>query len=109
MYSKNLVKALSKGEVEIADVPDISKLEELKNPYDAIERGSLERDVDYVWDAAYYNQKYYVYFGVLTALLIMVPYYLLTKKIISSLTVVLLFSLLSISMLVLITKKIFMN
>ena len=80
MYNDNLVKALASGQVEISDVPDITKLEELENPYDAVERESLERDEDYIWDAAYYNQKYYVYFGALPAILIMVPYYLIRKK-----------------------------
>ncbi len=107
MYNDNLVKALASGQVEISDVPDITKLEELENPYDAVERESLERDEDYIWDAAYYNQKYYVYFGALPAILIMVPYYLIRKKLSATSTVTLLFSLLSVPVLVGITKKIF--
>ena len=107
MYSQNLVKALSKGQVEIADVPDNTKLEELGDPYDTVERGTLVRDVDYIWDAAYYNQKYYVYFGALPAILLMVPYYLITKKLMTSATVTLIFSILSVPLLALITKKVF--
>jgi len=107
LYNDNLVKALSKGEVSISDTPDTSKLEALENPYDAIEREKLSRRTDYVWDAAYFHQKYYVYFGAIPALLFMVPYYLITQKLMSSAMATLLFSLLSIPVLVLLTKKVF--
>lgn len=109
IYNDNLVKALSNGEVAISDTPDIDKLEELNNPYDAIERSKLDRDIDYIWDAAYFNQKYYVYFGVGPALLLMVPYHLITNKLMSSAMAILIFSLLSIPVLVLLTRKIFLK
>ena len=107
LYNENLVKALSKGKVAISDTPDNSKLEELENPYDSIERGKIERDKDYIWDAAYYNKQYYVYFGVLPAILIMVPYYLITKKLMYSATVTLIFSLVSVPVLDFLVRKIF--
>ena len=106
-YCENFVKALAKGEVELADTPDTSKLEELENPYDTVERLKLERDIDYLWDAAYYNHKYYSYFGVLPAIMLMVPYYLITKKLMLTSMATLIFSLLLVPMLVLLTKKIF--
>ena len=105
-YSKNLVESLSKGEVYLSDVPDTSKLEELENPYDSIERGKLERDKDYIWDFAYYEGKYYSYFGVVPALLLMVPYHLITKKLLSTGLVTLIFSLLSIPVISILTKKV---
>ena len=107
LYNDNLVKALSKGEVSISDTPDITKLEELENPYDTIEREKLNRNIDYIWDAAYFHQKYYVYFGAVPAVLLMVPYYWITKKLMSSAIATLLFSLLSVPVLVLLTKKVF--
>lgn len=107
MYNNNLVKALSKGEVVISNTPDTTKLDELNDPYDAIERSSLERSTDYIWDAAYYNHQYYVYFGALPALILMVPYHLITKKIMPSAIATLIFSILSMPVLVLITKKVF--
>lgn len=107
LYSKNLVEALSKGQVYISDTPSIDKLEELENPYDTVERRSLRRDDDYIWDAAYYNQKYYVYFGALPAILLMVPYHLITKKIMYSAIAILIFSLLSVPVLAILTKKVF--
>lgn len=107
MYSEKLVKALSQGEVSISDAPDSDKLDALNDPYDAVERGKLQRDNDYIWDAAYYNHKYYVYFGALPALLLMVPFYLITKKFMISSVATLIFSLMSIPILTLITKKVF--
>lgn len=109
MYNNNLVKAFSKGEVYLSDTPDVSKLEELENPYDTIERDKLQRDVDYIWDAAYYNGNYYVYFGALPAVLIMVPYYKITGKLLSTATVTMIFSLLAVPVLVLITRKLFIK
>jgi len=107
LYCENLVKALAKGEVELADTPDTSKLDELENPYDTVERGKLDRKVDYLWDAAYYNHKYYSYFGALPAVLLMVPYYLITNKLMLTSIATLIFSLVSVPMLVLLVKKVF--
>ena len=107
MYSKSLVQALSKGEVFISNTPNTDKLDKLNDPYDTIEREKIDRTTDYIWDAAYFNGKYYVYFGALPAILIMVPYYLITKKLLQTSTVVLLFSLMSIPIIEMLTKKIF--
>lgn len=107
MYNTQLVKALSKGQVTISDTPDTTKLDELENPYDAIERAKLTRGEDYIWDAAYFHHRYYVYFGALPAVLLMVPYYLITKKLMATATATLIFSILSIPVLVAITKKVF--
>lgn len=107
MYSNNFVKALSQGQISLSDTPSTEKLEELSNPYDAVERGNLKRTEDYIWDAAYFNHKYYVYFGALPAVVLMLPYYLITKKIMTSSVATLIFSILSIPVLVGITKKIF--
>lgn len=107
LYNDNLVKALSKGNVVISNTPDTSKLDELNDPYDAIEREKLDRDTDYIWDAAYFNHKYYVYYGAVPAVLLMVPYYLITKKLMSSAITTLIFSILSVPVLVLLTKKVF--
>ena len=52
----------------------------LENPYDPIKRGTVIRGVDYVWDTAYYNGHFYLYFGILPALLVFVPFYIFTKK-----------------------------
>lgn len=55
-------------------------LTEMRNPYDRTVRNELvsRNDEKVLWDAAYYNGRYYVYFGIVPALLSFVPYRLLT-------------------------------
>jgi hypothetical protein len=55
-------------------------LARMRNPYDR----TLRNDMTYryrekvLWDAAYYNGRYYVYFGIVPALLTFLPYRLVT-------------------------------
>ena len=109
LYNYNLVNALSNGEVSLNDVPDTTKLEKLKKPYDTVERMVLQRDVDYVWDAAYYNGKYYVYYGAVPALLLMVPYHLITHDYVSSASITLVFGILLIFAFAFLIKKVFLK
>ena len=55
-------------------------LTRMRNPYDRTSRNELVRQYDekVLWDAAYYNGRYYVYFGIVPALLSFVPYRLFT-------------------------------
>ena len=55
-------------------------LTEMRNPYDRTARNELvsKNNEKVLWDAAYYNGRYYVYFGIVPALLSFVPYRLLT-------------------------------
>lgn len=75
---KNLARALYKGQFYLdLDVSD--KLKDLENPYDRDYRDTLlEVRKDYYWDYAYYNGKYYTYFGVVPCLVSFLPYYALT-------------------------------
>lgn len=75
MYSQMLTDALLDGRTEL-DVELSGELEKLENPYDDTEREAkgLVRDEDYIMDAAYYQGNYYVYFGVIPALLFFVPF-----------------------------------
>ena len=79
LYSQQLVDALLRKEVSLSLKPsdDFMKLE---NPYDITERAVAEmrRDIDYIWDAAYYDGNFYVYFGVVPALLLFVPFKIIT-------------------------------
>ena len=54
----------------------------------------MERDIDYKWDTAFYNGHQYIYFGVLPALIIFLPFYLLTNKYLKISIVVFAFSIL---------------
>lgn len=94
MYSQGLTDALIHGHTNL-DVQLSGKLEQLENPYDLTERDTkgLVRDEDYILDTAYYKGNYYVYFGVVPALLFFVPFKLLTGMYLSmEFTVFLFFS-----------------
>lgn len=52
------------------------KLLEMENPYDTEAREAL--DVDYHWDHAFYNGKYWMYFGIVPEFLLFIPFKLLT-------------------------------
>ena len=85
LYSQQLVDTLIDGDVKIhSNVSGLLNM--LENPYDDTERRAkgLERDVDYIWDAAYYNGDFYVYFGVIPALLFFVPFKLMTGMYLST-------------------------
>ncbi|MEA4820679.1 MAG: hypothetical protein VB122_00370 [Erysipelotrichales bacterium] len=70
-----LAVAFTKGNLYLDDEPS-KGLMELSNPYDSQLR--IEKDVDYLWDYAYFEGKYYVYFGAGPVVLYYLPYYLVT-------------------------------
>ena len=95
-YSYNFVKALSHGSISLEEIPS-EKLIQMENPYDANGRyeAGVIRNRDYFWDCALYNEKYYVYFGILPELILFLPYHLLTGQYLISAVGVLLFSILA--------------
>ena len=95
-YNKNFIEALSKGSISLLEKPN-DRLLKMSNPYDSFGRYAegIIRDKDYIWDSALYNGKYYVYFGILPALILFLPYYLLTGSVLPSAYGVVVFSILS--------------
>ncbi len=73
-YHKMAV-SLTEGRLDLGDEPSASLLA-MENPYDYHAR--VRDHVDYWWDEAYYQGKYYCYFGILPVLLFYLPYYLVT-------------------------------
>ncbi len=65
--------AFQKGQLNIDVEPD-ERLLELQNPYDPNQRN----DIDYLWDRAFYDGKYYSYFGVAPIITIYYPFWLIT-------------------------------
>ena len=65
--------AFNKGQLHIDWEVD-EKLMELDNPYDPESREGLE----YLWDRALYDGKYYSYFGVTPIVTVMYPFYLVS-------------------------------
>lgn len=84
-----LTESLAEGHTWLKQAPP-QYLQEMDNPYDTSMRYQYYEKTGewYQWDAAYYEGKYYVYFGVIPALLFYLPYYLLTGNMLSNTMVV---------------------
>ncbi len=95
-YSYNFVDSLSKGKISLEEIPN-ENLIALDNPYDYTERNEagLIRDVDYIWDVALYDGNYYVYFGILPAIILLVPFHIITGGYLSVNIAILIFSILT--------------
>ena len=76
---QQLTESFLDGRLYLDKVPP-DYLAEMENPYDYSERVEQknEHGESYYWDAAYYNGRYYVYFGVVPVLLTYLPYRLIT-------------------------------
>ncbi len=79
-----LAESFTKGHTYLDVEPD-EILNSLRNPYDKKDRNraySLVYDDKpenhYIWDAAYFKGKYYVYFGVAPVIIYYLPFYALT-------------------------------
>ena len=70
-----LLDAFLKGQLNI-DVTADSRLEYMDNTYDTTER--LVKNIPFLFDRAYYEGKYFPYFGVTPLFLIYLPIYLIT-------------------------------
>ncbi len=80
MYNKDMVDAISHRSLSLLTEPSKAFLQ-LDNPYDTNVRDSVvSRGKDYIWDAAYYQGKFYMYFGILPVLIIFLPYHILTGQ-----------------------------
>ncbi|MBQ9113278.1 MAG: hypothetical protein IJY08_06825 [Clostridia bacterium] len=76
---QQLAEAMLEGKLYLPDEPP-AYLAEMDNPYDLSARRQLvsETGKSYYWDAAYFEGKYYVYFGVVPVLLTYLPFRALT-------------------------------
>ena len=74
-----LAKAMTDGQLYLEIEPP-EWLVDMDNPYDKGARDELQKQTgeSYLFDVAYYEGHYYVYFGVLPVLLFYLPFYLLT-------------------------------
>ncbi|MDE7333131.1 MAG: hypothetical protein K2O16_13035 [Lachnospiraceae bacterium] len=74
-----LAESFKEGSFSLLEEPSAA-LQNMENPYDYEYRTLVMSQSGewYKWDHAYYNGKYYVYFGVVPAALFYFPYYMLT-------------------------------
>ena len=74
-----LAESLAKGHVWL-DIEPPSALEKMDNPYDPVLRYRELKGADEscIVDLAYYNGRYYSYFGIVPEILLFLPFYLIT-------------------------------
>lgn len=76
---QELAESFKAGSFALLEEPS-KALAEMENPYDMDYRNWVmgETGEGYKWDHAYYNGKYYVYFGVVPEILFYFPHYMIT-------------------------------
>jgi hypothetical protein len=85
-------KSILDGNIDLGKMTD-DKITSLENPYDITSRTRF--DVNYLFDSAYYNGKFYQYFSILPVIFFMLPirlitgYYVLSKVVNTFLFVIL--------------------
>lgn len=77
-----LTESILEGHVYISYDDIDSRLVEMENPYDAALRNQL--GVSFHWDHAFYNGRYYMYFGVVPVFLLFLPFRLITGTVLST-------------------------
>lgn len=73
-----LAKSFTQGKLYLSENPP-DYLKNMDDPYDKGSRDEMQKQTGekYLFDVAYYNGHYYVYFGVVPVLLFYLPFYLL--------------------------------
>ncbi len=76
---QELAESFLGGQLHLEEEPP-EFLAQMDNPYDKTERSEMvnKHKESFYWDAAYFEGKYYVYFGVLPVLLLYLPYRAIT-------------------------------
>lgn len=74
-----LAKAFAQGQLYLEEEPP-QWLQDMEDPYDKGARDELQKQTGepYLFDVAYHDGHYYVYFGVVPVLLFYLPFYLVT-------------------------------
>lgn len=76
-----LAKSFAQGKLYLEEEPP-QWLQDMSDPYDKGARDEAQKETGepYLFDVAYYDGHYYVYFGVVPALLFYLPFYVLTGQ-----------------------------
>lgn len=74
-----LAKSMAHGQLYLEEEPP-QWLQDMEDPYDKGARDELQKETGepYLFDVAYHDGHYYVYFGVVPVILFYLPFYLLT-------------------------------
>ena len=75
----DLARAMAHGQLYLEEEPP-NWLQNMEDPYDrgARDQAVKETGENYLWDVAYYEGHYYVYFGVVPVVVFYLPFYLIT-------------------------------
>lgn len=95
-HYQQLAEAFHEGSLSLLVDPP-QALKDMENPYDFEYRQEIMNQSGgewFLWDRSYFNQKYYVYFGVVPEVLFFYPYYVLTGNHIHNHTVIFISSIL---------------
>ena len=103
-YAHKFVDAISNGQISLLDEPS-EELKQMENPYDETARRA--NNVGILWDVAYYNGNYFVYFGILPILTLLLPFKAITGDYIDAQTAVLIYSIIAVILMVRLIKLIF--
>ena len=76
---QQMTVAFHEGRLSINVDCDEAQFAALENPYDVSERDEVDAKGDF-WDRAYYNGKFYSYFGVVPVFTVYYPIFLVTGK-----------------------------
>jgi hypothetical protein len=68
-------ESIMNGKIELMEEPS-DELKNMENPYDNVAR--KEQEIEYLYDVAYYNGKYYNYFGIAPILTSILPFRIIT-------------------------------
>lgn len=101
----SLAESLAKGQFHLDAVAD-ERLVNLENPYDYNERVQTVGMGNFLWDHAFFEGKYYVYFGIVPCILYYLPVYLLTGSHMPTYIVIFLNAALSVLGIMLVLKEI---
>lgn len=73
-----LAKSFTQGKLHLSQEPP-SYLKTMEDPYDKGSRDEMQKETgeSYLFDVAYYDGHYYVYFGIVPVILFYLPFYLL--------------------------------
>lgn len=99
---EQLFDALMKKQLYI-DYKPSAELMAMENPYDADLRTEL--GVSYLWDRAFFDGRFYSYFGIAPIILIYFPFYFITHSIPSAHTVCFIMSAVSVPVITALTVK----
>jgi len=85
-HYQTLAQQFLKGRVDLGETPP-KELAELENPYDMLQRTEY-----YLWDTTYYKGNYYFYYGPVPAVVLYLPYLIMTQNSLPTYIAVFIFS-----------------